>query len=228
VYPGYEFLKRLLISLAGEANGLRFHVPLVLLSGALATIVACIGVCPAEAARIRIVARPDYAKDFFSTLRRIADEEGIGSLFAGFGPLAIRQVLFGMMKFFIFDSFADSVFSVFPHLTDSVQSQLFVSLLAGAVAGFAASVVSQPADTVLSKMKQQGDVPFTKAVGDLVDEFGLSGLFLGLQSRCLWATPIIAGQFFLYDVFKNSLQVAGEDLKLFFDVLSTPSDFTIL
>jgi len=228
VYPGYELLKRVLISLAGEINGERYHVPLVLLAGALATVVACIGVCPAEAARIRIVAQPDYAPSFAGTVRRIAKEEGVGSLFEGIGPLAIRQVLFGMMKFFIFDSFADQIFRVFPSLADRVSTQLFVSLLAGAVAGLAASVVSQPADTVLSKMKQEEGISAPEAIENLIREFGLQGLFIGLPSRCLWATPIIAGQFFLYDLFKNSFQVASDDLNLFFDVLSTPSDFIIV
>jgi len=198
------------------------------ISGALATIVACIGVAPAEAARIRIVAQPTYANNFFGTLQRISREEGPESLFKGFGPLAVRQVLFGMMKFFIFDSFADQVFRTFPQLGDSVTSQLFVSLLAGAVAGLAASVVSQPADTVLSKMKQEGGISAEKAIRDLVTKFGPAGLFLGLPSRCLWATPIIAGQFFLYDVFKNTLQVAADDLNLFFDVLAAPGDFIIV
>uniref|UniRef100_A0A7S0CU95 Uncharacterized protein n=1 Tax=Amorphochlora amoebiformis TaxID=1561963 RepID=A0A7S0CU95_9EUKA len=160
--------------------------------------------------------------------QRIAKEEGVGSLFEGIGPLAIRQVLFGMMKFFIFDSFADQIFRVFPSLADRVSTQLFVSLLAGAVAGLAASVVSQPADTVLSKMKQEEGISAPEAIENLIREFGLQGLFIGLPSRCLWATPIIAGQFFLYDLFKNSFQVASDDLNLFFDVLSTPSDFIIV
>mmetsp|Transcript_23624 Transcript_23624/g.37932 ORF Transcript_23624/g.37932 Transcript_23624/m.37932 type:complete len:201 (+) Transcript_23624:3-605(+) len=197
------------------------------MAGALATVVACIGVTPAETARIRIVAQPDYADSFVSTLKRISKEEGVASLFQGFGPLATRQVLFGMMKFFIFDSFADEIFRIFPSLTDTSSSQLFVSFLAGAVAGLAASVVSQPADTILSKMKQEGGISFVDAFRQLVKEFGLAGLYLGLPSRILWATPIIAGQFFLYDLLKNTFQVASEDLNLFFDVLSTPADFII-
>jgi len=227
VYPGYELLKRELVSLAGETYAETFHVPLVLMAGALATVVACIGVTPAETARIRIVAQPDYADSFVSTLKRISKEEGVASLFQGFGPLATRQVLFGMMKFFIFDSFADEIFRIFPSLTDTSSSQLFVSFLAGAVAGLAASVVSQPADTILSKMKQEGGISFVDAFRQLVKEFGLAGLYLGLPSRILWATPIIAGQFFLYDLLKNTFQVASEDLNLFFDVLSTPADFII-
>mmetsp|Transcript_14940 Transcript_14940/g.22611 ORF Transcript_14940/g.22611 Transcript_14940/m.22611 type:complete len:731 (-) Transcript_14940:138-2330(-) len=228
VYPGYEFLKRALISLVGEISAERLHVPLVVLAGALATAVACIGVCPAEAARIRIVAKPDYATNFVGTVQRIAQEEGIKSLFEGFGPLAIRQVLFGMMKFFIFDSFAEEVYRLQPSLAEQVSTQLFVSFLAGLVAGTVASVVSQPADTILSKMKQEEGISAQQAIKNLVKRFGPAGLFIGLPSRVLWAAPIIAGQFLLYDLFKNTLQVAGEDLTLFFDVLSTPSDFIIM
>ena len=52
VYPGYEFFKRLYVSLCPIED---LKVFLVLLAGATATIFACIGVCPAEACRIRQV-----------------------------------------------------------------------------------------------------------------------------------------------------------------------------
>ena len=55
VYPGYEFFKRLYLSLV-PAEELR--VLLVLLAGATATVFACFGVCPAEACRIRMVTDP--------------------------------------------------------------------------------------------------------------------------------------------------------------------------
>ena len=54
---------------------------------------------------------------------------------------------------------------------------------------------------------------------------GLPGFFLGLPSRCLWSGAIIAGQFFLYDVFKTALHVQAADLTTFAvfapDVLGT-------
>lgn len=55
VYPGYELFKRLLTSAVGEAYDAQYHVLLVLLSGACSTVFACLGVCPAEATRIRQV-----------------------------------------------------------------------------------------------------------------------------------------------------------------------------
>lgn len=63
MYPGYEYFKRWLLGLAGSAMGGQeaaavpeaMRVPLVLLAGAMATVVACLGVCPAETVRIRSV-----------------------------------------------------------------------------------------------------------------------------------------------------------------------------
>ena len=55
VYPGYELAKRVLFSLAGPTAVLEFRVPLVLLAGALATIVTCFLITPFEAIRIRMV-----------------------------------------------------------------------------------------------------------------------------------------------------------------------------
>ena len=52
VYPGYEFFKRLYLSLIPNES---LRVLLVLLAGATATVFACFGVCPAEACRIRMV-----------------------------------------------------------------------------------------------------------------------------------------------------------------------------
>jgi hypothetical protein len=46
VYPAYELLKRWLIGLAGEANDALYHSPLVLLAGAGATSLACLGEHP--------------------------------------------------------------------------------------------------------------------------------------------------------------------------------------
>ena len=54
-------------------------------------------------------------------------------------------------------------------------------------------------------------------------EFGVSGFYLGLGSRCVWSGAIIAGQFFLYDVFKGAFKVTAADLTQFLDMLSAYS-----
>ena len=107
VYPGYEYFSRLLNRAVAPAAANEFHAAIVLLSGALATLVACVGVCPAEALRIRVVADPKrFGNDGLAAMaaRVAAEEGGYGVLYNGLRPLVVRQVIFGMVKFFFFDS----------------------------------------------------------------------------------------------------------------------------
>jgi solute carrier family 25 phosphate transporter 3 len=60
-----------------------------------------------------------------------------------------------MMKFLVFDYFADFVFDLQPALAERVETQLLVSLISGAVAGVASSIISQPADSILTRMNQK-------------------------------------------------------------------------
>jgi len=218
VYPGYEFFKRLFITLAGPALAASFRAPLVLLAGASATVIACLGVCPAEAIRIRMVADSSLrGQGLAEVLSVVSEQDGLWSLYDGFSTILVRQVLFGMMKFLVFDYFGDFVLDLFPELTEQVETQLFVSLLSGAVAGVVSSIVSQPADTVLSKLNQEGGrKSFLGVAGEIYSTLGLGGFFLGLGSRSIWAGCIISGQFFLYDVCKSLLGM--QDLRIFLDV----------
>jgi len=233
VYPGYEFFKRVLFAFAGPTAVLESRVPLVLLAGALATVVTCFFITPFEAVRIRMVECPTYAPSFFSAVTRYAEEGGWLSLYDGLLPLLVRQVLFGMVKFLIFDTCADAIKAALPPgAADAAAVALGVSLVSGAIAGVGAAVISQPADVVLSKVAQGdgsrayvGQLPgrvnqlalLQQAAGAIVRNYGLAGLYLGLPSRCLWSGAIIAGQFFLYDVFKGAFHITATDLTLFYD-----------
>lgn len=218
VYPGYEFFKRTFLGLAGPILAEQLRAPLVLLAGAAATVIACFGVCPAEACRIRMVADSSMsAKRLSEVCSAMVAQDGIGVLYDGLSTILVRQVLFGMMKFLVFDYFADFVLDLFPILAESIETQLLVSLFSGAVAGVAASIVSQPADTVLSRMNREGGrKSFLEVGGDVFRDSGFQGFFLGLGSRCVWAGCIISGQFLLYDICKSLLGV--KDLRVFLDV----------
>lgn len=235
VYPGYELAKRLLFGFAGPTFTLEYRVPLVLLAGALATIVTCFLITPFEAVRIRMVECPTYASSFPTALDRFVTDGGWPSLYDGLIPLLVRQVLFGMVKFVIFDTCADAILAALPATAaDDPATSLLVSLLSGAIAGVGAALISQPADVVLSKVAQGdgsrafvGQLPgsvnqlalLQQAAFTIVRKFGIAGLYLGLPSRCLWSGAIIAGQFCLYDVFKTALHVSATDLTLFYDAL---------
>ena len=157
------------------------------------------------------------------------------ALYDGLLPLLARQVLFGMVKFLVFDYAGEAILAHLPpEWAAAPQASALVSLTSGALAGVAAACVSQPADVVLSKVaqgsgggSQAGQVrgPINQVnllwgtAQSLWRQFGLSGLYLGIGSRCAWSGVIIAGQFFLYDLLKSSLHVAADDLRQFYDLL---------
>jgi len=222
VYPGYELFKRSFAAMAGEANDALYHVPLVLAAGAAATAIACLGVCPAEVTRIRMVSNPGYAPSAFGVATRIVKEEGFfRGLYEGFSFVLARQVLFGMVKFLVFDMFASWIYSLIPILAEAQVTQLGVSLLSGAVAGVIATIVSQPADAVLTRMKDSESVDAATVISEIWKKAGPTGFFAGLGSRCVWAGAIIAGQFLLYEVCKGVLQITADDLALYLDVIGS-------
>jgi len=203
VFPGYEFFKRKLVELCGPRLGAKLRVPLVLLSGAIATFFACIGVCPAEAVRIRTVTSHGFQRSFLLP---------VSSLFAGFAPLLFRQVLFGMAKFLVFDTFAAAVYRRFPQLARRKSTAALVSLLSGATAGLIATLVSQPSDTILTKLVTSPHLGIVGAAEALWSVGRFGAFFSGVSTRAVWAAAIIAGQFLLYDVAKQFFCVTATDL----------------
>lgn len=249
VYPTYTFIKRYVgHSLLPSDLAMAHANDIALIAGALAAVVASLGLTPLEAARIRVVADPQRYKPLglVGTLRVIAAEGG-GSggaggfmsggraLYAGLPSLMTRQVIFGSIKFLAFERACESMFVAYPSLRDTTATALAVSLVAGGFAGALSSLVSQPADAVLTYVAAQetgpaggGRQPVGGASGKglgvvegcrlMIEESGPSSLFRGLGSRSLWAAAIIAGQFLLYDVFRNYFGVSTDQLSQIFQI----------
>jgi len=222
VYPSYTFFKRFIGQSLLPLDFSVLHAnDIALIAGALSAVVASLGLTPLEAARIRVVADPDQykTKGLWGTLNVIASEDGsVGwkALYAGLPALMTRQVIFGSVKFLAFERACDAMFLNWPSLKDATWTALGVSLVAGAFSGALSSVISQPADAVLTYVAQRTDTKSNLSVIEgcqlMVEESGIGSLFRGLGSRSLWAAAIIAGQFLLYDVFRTVFCVTADDL----------------
>jgi solute carrier family 25 phosphate transporter 3 len=239
VYPSYTFFKRFMtLSLLPPEIALVHVNDIALLAGALAAVIASLGLTPLEAARIRAVADPVQYKPLglFGTLGVIATEDaqlGWKAAYAGLPSLMTRQVIFGSIKFLAFERACEAIFSVWPFLRDETWTLLAVSLVAGGFSGCLSSVVSHPADAVLTYVAQNGSDnsgSISKGGGGgslgvvegcrlMVQEEGISSLYRGLGSRCVWAGCIIAGQFLLYDIFRSYFGVSVQDLSQVFQVV---------
>lgn len=232
VYPSYTFFKRFIGQSILTPEVAIAHInDIALIAGALAAVIASVGLTPLEAARIRTVADPAVyrSKGVIGTLQYIATEDevlGWKKLYAGFASLLTRQVIFGSVKFLAFERACETIFKTWPALQDATWTSLLVSLVAGGISGTLSSVVSQPADSVLTYVAQSSESENLGVIeGSLimVQEEGIGSLFRGVGSRCIWAGSIIAGQFLLYDVFRSFLGVSKDDLSQVFEVAISSS-----
>lgn len=228
VYPSYTFFKRYLGQSLFTTDWALAHTnSIALMAGALAAVIASLGLTPLEAARIRVVADPITYRPMglSGTLQAIASE-GEGSwtrVYAGLPSLLTRQVIFGSVKFLAFERACDAIYGISPSLRDATWTALAVSLVAGGFSGTLSSVVSQPADSVLTYVAQSSEgsgkrLGVVQACQNMVEEGGIGSLFRGLGSRCVWAGSIIAGQFLLYDIFRTLFGVTANDLSEVFQL----------
>ncbi|EGG20723.1 mitochondrial substrate carrier family protein [Cavenderia fasciculata] len=209
----YELFKKKYAEAVGPENAIQFRIPIWLAASATAETIADLALCPNEAVRIRLVAEPSFAKTPVEALGKIVKSEGVMGLYKGLPPILLKQVPYTMAKFAVFEFTAESVYTYLAKngtpkesMTDS--QKLTVSLGSGIVSGVVAAIVSQPADTVLSLInKEKTDGGVTKAIGNIMRRLGVSGLFLGVGTRCFMVGTLTAGQFFIYDGLKQILGI---------------------
>lgn len=83
-----------------------------------------------------------------------------------------------------------------------------INLGSGLIAGLAAAIVSQPADTMLSKINKTKGLPGESTVSRLAKiarELGVRGSFAGLPTRLFMVGGLTAGQFAIYGDIKKAL-----------------------
>uniref|UniRef100_A0A7S4M0S6 Uncharacterized protein n=1 Tax=Guillardia theta TaxID=55529 RepID=A0A7S4M0S6_GUITH len=131
-FGGTEFFRRFFADLAGPKLSLLYPVPVVVLSSVTAAVFAAAAACPFMAVKTRLIADEKFAgSSLIKGWNRMQEEEGWSSLFSGLVPMLVKDVLFVMSKFAVFDVTKTSIFLAFPELRDDLGSILFVSLVSG-------------------------------------------------------------------------------------------------
>lgn len=137
-------------------------------------------------------------------------------------PFVLKEVPFGVSKFFVFTLTTRLLFHTFPAAQEDIQLSLGVSLVGGMIGGLAAAIVSNPADATISEMKKaQTKVGPVEAFNNLVQRGGYANLMRGLPVRMLFYPLITSMQFFVYDAVRLYLGVGADDLKVYLDVLGS-------
>lgn len=153
-FGGYELFKQQSINYLGLETASANRTAVYLGSSALAEFFADIALCPLEATRIRLVSQPTFATGLLSGFTKILKNEGVGAFYSGFGPILFKQVPYTMAKFVVYERVAEAAYKVVDKESIGNSGQTAVNLGSGLIAGFAAAFVSQPADTMLSKINK--------------------------------------------------------------------------
>lgn len=117
-----------------------------------------------------------------------------------------------MAKFVVYEKVAEAVYSMYPKKDMSDGLQTTVNLGSGLVAGFAAAIVSQPADTMLSKINKTKGLPGEGTTARLIKigkELGLKGSYTGIGARLFMVGTLTAFQFAIYGDVKKALGATG-------------------
>lgn len=209
-FGGYELFKKVIVENIGMKTAQENRMSVYLAASALAEFVADIALCPLEATRIRLVSQPTFANGLAGGFARIAREEGVMGFYAGFGPILFKQVPYNMAKFATMEIVLEQALKLYgkskSELT-STEAPVF-NLGSGLIAGFAAATISQPADTLLSKVNKTKAAPGETTGGRLFKlskELGVRGLFTGLKTRLVMVGTLTALQFSIYGEIKKAL-----------------------
>lgn len=222
---------------------LAMHIPVLCLCAFLAEMLATIVLCPAEAARIMLVADPEFVMpareawerfckqstrapmhgihmilsmfglNTWLALQQLKNDQGVwNGWFGALIPLLAKQCSYTVAKLVTYDV-----------LSSTYQfwlNPLLARVLAAFCAATAATMASQPADTVFTCISVAGgsgtcplplneedfweDKPMSvwKQMRDAARRLGFIGLFSGWQTRILQMTIIVMVQLLLYDTIR--------------------------
>ncbi|KAJ7819397.1 mitochondrial carrier domain-containing protein [Mycena olivaceomarginata] len=204
-FAGYEYWKKTFVQIAGDQDtAVKYRSAIYLGAASVGEFFADILLTPLEATRIRLVSERGYATGLVSGFTRMAREGGIRELYAGFLPI-LCNLLFTVNEFcheLVFRNMSEDT-----KKNLSKTSNLAIALGSGVTAGFAAAILSHPADTLLSQINKghgpQGSMVYRLTT--LAREAGFRGLFAGLGPRMIMTAGLVASQFLMYGEIKRAL-----------------------
>jgi len=163
-FGGYEFFKQRAYARLREAGGddavRKWQLPTMLASAATAEMAATVLLAPLEVLKLRVQTNAAAASEgALRTLSHILRHEGVGTLYAGLTPIAMRQLPYTATKLVSYEIFAKLTTGVaraiertfMPESSGEVLRP-YAIVMAGLVAGAAAAVVSHPADLLLTRV----------------------------------------------------------------------------
>lgn len=207
-YAMYELIKDNLSRSLGPEQSMQYKTIIYMVSAGSAEAIADIFMCPWEMLKVKV--QTSQSGTFPSRFRpalisMIQQRRTLNFPFGSLPPLWSRQVIGTVANFVTFEH---TVNAIYTHVLSkkkneySKSTQLAVSFAAGYVSGLVSTVVSHPADSLLSLQARYPD----KTYKQIIDLVGWKQLATqGLVPRAALTGTIIASQWLLYDSFKTIL-----------------------
>jgi solute carrier family 25 phosphate transporter 3 len=104
-FGGTELLRRQLSANLGPVAAIQYPIPILIFSSVLASTLSAVACTPFQAVKVRMVADDQFGPggDMIGGLKRMVREDGWYSLVQGAPPYVIKNVLFVLSKFSVFD-----------------------------------------------------------------------------------------------------------------------------
>jgi solute carrier family 25 (mitochondrial phosphate transporter), member 3 len=106
-----------------------------------------------------------------------------------------------MAKFVVFEKVSEAIYRQVDKNSVSDGAKTGINLGSGLIAGFAAALVSQPADTMLSKINKTKGLPGESTTSRLIKiarELGFKGSYTGIGARLVMIGTLTSFQFAIY------------------------------
>ncbi|KAI8021071.1 hypothetical protein LOK49_LG03G03910 [Camellia lanceoleosa] len=194
----YEYFKKLYSNVLVDHN----KSVIFFASSASAQVFADVALCPFEAVKVRVQTQPNFAKGLLDGFPKLYASEGLSGFYRGLIPLWGRNIPFSMI---MFSTFEHSVGFIYRNVTQrrkedcSRAQQLGVTCLAGYAAGAIGTIISNPADNVVSSLYNKKADTVLQAVKNI----GFVNLFTrSLPIRITLVGPVVTMQWFFYDTIK--------------------------
>lgn len=196
--------------------------------GGAASCVAAIVVHPFDLTKVRLQNTKGSAKlGMFSTMVKIAQNEGFTKLYAGLSASILRQATYSTVRFGVYEKLKDLVSknkSKFKkrseidydsiRLITCIEANLGELLVCSSIAGALGGACGNPGDVINVRMQNDGQLPphqrrnYKHAIDGIIRisrEEGFSALFRGLGPNINRAILMTSSQCVSYDMFKYLL-----------------------
>ncbi|WOL13400.1 hypothetical protein Cni_G22170 [Canna indica] len=195
----YEYFKKKYSDVLGGYNKSTIYFA----SSASAQVIADVALCPFEAVKVRVQTQPNFARGLIDGFPKLYASEGLSGFYKGLIPLWGRNLPFSILMFSTFEHSVDILYRdvIQKRREDcSRAQQLGVTCIAGYVSGAVGTIVSNPADNIVSSLYNKKAENILQAVKNI----GFANLFTrSLPVRITLVGPVVTMQWFFYDTIKT-------------------------